>query len=161
MFEKHSEFNIERAAFSVELAADLGRITIHLDNASDGQAMNETKLKMTTDSLTAVQLVAREGSEVVGAATLTQLGGLMPNDKAWLEDFVVVPEVRGKGVADAIADEWEEWCQEREITTLMFTSGWNREAAHRFYLRRGSFILNNPTDKTAFFNYPIPAERSK
>ncbi len=150
----NNELVVVRADFSPELAAELGQLTLHLTDSVYGDPISESNLRVATDSQTGEQLIAKQGDNLLGAATLTQIGGLLTR-KAWLEDFVVAPEARGQGVADAIADEWEKWCQERDITTLMFTSGWHREAAHRFYLRRGAFILNSSDDKTALFNYPI------
>ncbi len=144
--------------YSSGLGQVLGRSLVHLTGETDTEPIPEAKLRFNIDNPGAEQLIAVSNTQILGAATLTQLGGLMPHAKAWLEDFFVVPEARGKGVADALADEWEAWCREREITTLMFTSGWHREAAHRFYKRRGAVILNTPSDRTAFFNYPVPLE---
>lgn len=152
----NNELVVIRADFSPELAIELGQLTLYLADSVNGDPIAESNLRVGTDSPSAEQLIARQGSKLLGAATLTQIGGLLTR-KAWLEDFVVTPEARGLGAADALADEWERWCQERDITTLMFTSGWHREAAHKFYLRRGAVILNQPGDKTAFFNYPIQA----
>lgn len=150
---------VERATYSDRLATDLGQLSVFLSDGATGDAVEE-KLRMNTESPTIEQLVAYKGDQLVGAATLTQIGGIMPINKAWLEDFVVHADVRGQGVADTIADEWEAWSRERDISMLLFTSGWARTAAHAFYLRRGAKILNDNNDVTAFFNYPIPKERN-
>lgn len=158
-----NHINVEESSFVVErvmrydndLTAALGGLLLHLSDRADGAPISEAKLRSQIESPSVEQIIAHASTRLLDAATLTQLGGLMPTNKGWLEDFVVAPEARGLGVADAIADEWEDWARQREITTIMFTSGWDREAAHKFYLRRGAVILNDKNDKTAFFNYPI------
>ncbi|MBP7807411.1 GNAT family N-acetyltransferase [Candidatus Saccharibacteria bacterium] len=152
-----SEFSVERASYSTDMAAQLGRLNVHLTDGAAGTSVPEDLLRVGTDSPYAVQLVARQREQIIGAASLTQLTG-MNNYDAWLNDFVVAPDWRGSGVADAIRDGWNEWTRERGVQRLLFTSGWAKQAAHRFYLRHGGLILNPEGGKTAFFNMPIPGE---
>lgn len=141
--------------YTDELASAIGDLTVHL---TERAAIDCERLEFSISSPSVEQFVAVMGERVVGASTLTELGGLLAGPRnAWLSDVVTHPEARGTGTADQMADEWEDWSREREIGALLFTSGWNREAAHRFYRKRGAYIINEHTDdKTAFWNYPIP-----
>lgn len=83
-------------------------------------------------------LVARDGDAIVGMVNLlftvsTALGERV----ALLEDMVVAPAARGRGIGsellrEAIAHAWAQGC--RRITLL--TDGTN-QAAQRFYARHG------------------------
>lgn len=154
-----SELVLERVSlYTPELAAQLGELMIDLSEKASGQPTPEEKLRLNIESPSVLQLVVFAGDQAVGSSVITKLGGTTDGpSNGWLNDVVLHPDSRGKGVADLMADEWEAWCREENIDRLLFTSAWYRQPAHRFYLRRGAFIINNhPEDKTAFFNYPIP-----
>lgn len=154
------EIQIERASYSPELAVELGQLNMHLTDVSEGSPVPEDLLRVGTESPFAVQLTARARDTLIGAASLTQLAGLNHRD-AWLNDFVVNPDWRSTGVAEALREGWNNWAQERSIDRLLFTSGWGKVAAHKFYQRHGASIINPQGGKTAFFNMPIPRESTE
>src|SRR5262245_59526605 len=91
-----------------EIAANLGRIMPFLSTHADGSPISIDFLKHTVESPSAVQFAAVVSGEaptefhdlaerypIVGAATVSTLHGAV-GEKAWLEDFVVVPEARGR-----------------------------------------------------------------
>lgn len=93
------------------------------------------------------QLVARDDKGyIVGTATLSIILGAGMRKRAWLEDFVTDPDVRGKGVSQAMWDEVIRWCKDRQLD-LHFTSKPTREAAHHFYLKNGAEIRNTSVFK--------------
>lgn len=147
---------IERAGeFTPELAAGIGLLQPFLSNNRDDSPISEDKLRSIIESPTMEQIVAVESSRIVGAASIKLVNTENDEPTGWLDDFVTHPDTRGKGVADMVADEWENWFRERNVNALYFTSNWQRVAAHKFYLRRGAKIISPPDTKSAVFLYPI------
>ena len=95
-------------------------------------------------------LLAFEGEEILGMATVSVVFGAGIRKNAYLEDFVVSSAARGKGVGGAIWGEILEWAREKGCSKLEFTSGKGREAAQAFYLHRGAEIYG-----TNFFQKEI------
>lgn len=85
-------------------------------------------------------ILAIEDGEILGMATASVVFGAGIRKNAYLEDFVVSSEARGKGVGGMIWEEIIRWGQEKECRKLEFTSGRGREAAQKFYLNRGAEI---------------------
>lgn len=97
------------------------------------------------------QLVARDTSgRIVGTATLTVTMGAAVGRNAWLEDFVVDPELQGSGIGGKLWDQMLEWCRDHDVKNLGFTSNPTRRAAHAFYLKRGAVIRD-----TSYFKKSI------
>ena len=95
-------------------------------------------------------LIAEDGGEILGMATVSVVFGAGIRKNAYLEDFVVSSAARGKGVGGAIWEEILEWAREKECAKLEFTSGKGREAAQEFYLHRGAEIY-----ETNFFQKEV------
>lgn len=87
-------------------------------------------------------LLAFDGSQVLGMATLSIVMGAGVRKNAYLEDFVVAASARGKGVGGALWEEMLSWAREKGAACLEFTSGHGREAAQQFYLNRGAEIYD-------------------
>lgn len=86
------------------------------------------------------QLVARdEAGRIVGTATLSIIMGAGVNTKAYLEDFVVDPEVRGAGIGGKLWEAMLDWAREHGANKLNFTSS-AQKGAQAFYLKRGAVI---------------------
>lgn len=139
----HSDFNFtteELTRYSVEDATDIGRLLPYLSDAFDGSPTSKERLESIISSSFHTQLVARSGNEIVGIATLSILLGAGSGKSAWLEDFVVSPNVRGTGVADALWNAIIDWCKQQQVKSLNFTSRPSRVAAHHFYKKRGATI---------------------
>jgi ribosomal protein S18 acetylase RimI-like enzyme len=106
--------------------------------APDAQAQARGLERITGDAAVGTILVARDGGAIVGMVSLlftvsTALGGRV----ALLEDMVVAPAARGRGIGsdllrEAVAHARAQGC--KRITLL--TDGAN-EAAQRFYARHG------------------------
>lgn len=95
--------------------------------------------KITNDQDTELREL-RANYPIVGAATVSTLNGVL-GQKAWLEDFVVLPDVRQYGVAQMIWDTMSAWRTERGLTQMRFNSTPDRARAHGFYKRNGCAVL--------------------
>lgn len=162
-----------------EFAMELGHVIHYLDPHSPVEAVDSGRLRRTMDAEDAVQLVAvlNQGETIpgwdhrfIGAATLSTLHGAQ-HEQAWLEDFVVVPHARGskrvkdeldRGVADAMWDAMNYWRVENGLYRMRFSSAHDKEAAHKFYYRKGCVALagaaGTPDDKTVFFVHNLDDE---
>lgn len=81
-------------------------------------------------------IVARDGSEVVGALTLA----MFPTPtgiRAWIEDVIVDEAARGQGIGEALTRKALEAAREAGARTVDLTSRPSREAAGRLYERVG------------------------
>lgn len=83
-------------------------------------------------------VVARENGRVVGMVNLlftvsTALGGRV----ALLEDMVVMPEKRGKGVGSKLLQYSIESAAEMDCLRITLLTDADNEGAHRFYQRHG------------------------
>ncbi len=95
-------------------------------------------------------MVAEEEGVILGMTTVSVVMGAGIGKNAYLEDFVVGGEARGKGVGGAIWEKVIAWAERKGCRKLEFTSGKGREAAQRFYLKRGAKIY-----ETKFFQRGI------
>jgi GNAT superfamily N-acetyltransferase len=83
-------------------------------------------------------LVARDGREVVGMVNLlftisTAEGGRV----AWLEDLIVHPSHRGKGMGSQLIKEAVQFARERGIRRITLLTDGDNSDAIRFYERHG------------------------
>ena len=89
-------------------------------------------------------IIAEEEGRILGMASMSMMMGAGIYKNAYLEDFVVLGEARGKGVGRKIWEEILTWAREKGARRLEFTCGAGREAAHAFYHKHGAEIY--PTD---------------
>lgn len=151
MASREKDLKIERLGeYSDEMAAAIGRLMPFLsENASD-EPIPEERLRAIIDSPDREQLLAILEGRVVGSAVLNIIVG-NKGDKAWLEDFVTDPEMRGQGVGHRLWLEMLDWCREHGINQMEFTSRHQRQDAHAFYEEHGAEIRD-----TATFRVKIP-----
>lgn len=148
-----------------EIAENIGQIMPFLSSSHDGSPLDMDYLRNTVESPSAVQLVAvineHEDPEVwdlaqrhpiVGAATISTLHGAL-GEKAWLEDFVAVPEARKYRVGQALWDAMTSWRTENGLYQMRFNSRADRNSAHSFYHRNGCIEL--ASGETTLFSHTI------
>ncbi|HEU5042294.1 MAG TPA: GNAT family N-acetyltransferase [Gemmatimonadales bacterium] len=83
-------------------------------------------------------LVADDGGEVVGVASVTRLTLLhLAEPAALLSALVVRPDRRARGVGHALVEAVARHAGELGCATLELTSRDDRHAAHRFYRELG------------------------
>lgn len=96
-----------------------------------------------------VLLAHDDDGRIVGVAVLSIIMNFHAK-KVYLEDFVTDTAVRGQGVGSQLWDAMLTWGKEKGCSELCFTSGYDRKAAHQFYLHHGASIYD-----TAFFRKTI------
>lgn len=131
---------------SADIAEQLNDLLVQLSPESK---VDQGRLEQIINSQTAGIIVAKDGEKIVGMATVNVIQKLA-EAKAELEDFVVDTDQRGKGVAGVLWDRVIDWCRQKEVGVLEFTSRPSREAAQRFYSKVGAEIRD-----TNFFRYKI------
>ena len=81
-------------------------------------------------------LVAREGDRAVGLCTVyLDIDSVRFGRRVWLEDLVVDPERRSRGIGKRLLEAAREWARDRGATHLELDSYEGRVDAHRFYER--------------------------
>ena len=98
-----------------------------------------------------VLLAWGEEGQVLGMMSLSVVMGAGVRKNAYLEDFVVSAEARGKGVGSALWRGMEEWAVEKGCARMEFTCGQGRETAQEFYRRHGAEVY-----ETNFFRKELP-----
>ncbi|MGA2520218.1 MAG: GNAT family N-acetyltransferase [Acidimicrobiales bacterium] len=85
-----------------------------------------------------VLLVARDGvgGAVLGSLTLVVFSA-PTGPRAWIEDVVVAPDTRGRGIGASLVNEALARAQAAGCRTVDLTSRPSRQAANRLYLRLG------------------------
>lgn len=87
----------------------------------------------------AVLVAADHAGGLIGLCTAYQdLHSIRFGYRAWIEDLVVDPRHRSRGVGKALLDAAKGWARERGAMHLELDSGLERTDAHRFYRREGS-----------------------
>ncbi len=128
-------------AYSFEDAAAIGRLLPFLSDSFSGEPVDRQLLTDIIASPYHDQLVARStDGTIVGALTVSLTMGMGVVHKAWLEDFIVDPAIQGGGVGGKLWDAMIDWCRTRGVHKLDFTSHPTKEAAQRFYLKRGAVV---------------------
>lgn len=87
-------------------------------------------------------LVAEEDGEIVGIAALSVIMGPGIRKNAYLEDFVVNQNIRGKGIGSTLWQAMLDWAREKGCNRIEFTCGNGREAAQEFYKNHGATIYD-------------------
>lgn len=120
-------------------AVGIGRLMPFLNDKLTSEPMAEDLLRRIIESPDHDQLVAKLDGIIVGAATVNLLLGAGMKMQGYLEDFVVDPEARGRGIGDKLWQAIIDWCREHGVD-LGFTSNPARVAAHRFYDSHGAEV---------------------
>ena len=76
--------------------------------------------------------IAREGDAVLGCAALADKG-----DYGEMKSMFVSEDARGKGVADALIRQLEDYARELDLPVIRLETGDLLHAAHRLYERHG------------------------
>ena len=87
--------------------------------------------------------------DVVGQMNL---GHFNDESIGYIHFFYVVPEWRGRGVANTMAEFADEWLNQRGFTKALLSVALDNERAVRFYLRRGWKDLGARPDRPDLHN---------
>jgi ribosomal protein S18 acetylase RimI-like enzyme len=130
-----SDHQIERATI---VDAGLVEAMAHLVSQLSSSASIPTvdDLQAIVDSPCTTLLLARDDGRIVGSLTLAVFR-IPTGVRAWIEDVVVDPSHRGKGVGEALSREAVRVARTKGARTIELTSRPTREAANRLYVRLG------------------------
>ena len=83
-------------------------------------------------------LLALDGHMPAGAATVyVDTYSIRYGLRCWVEDLVVLPSQRGRGVGKLLLDAAVDWGRKHGCDFVQLHSGLGRKDAHRFYLTNG------------------------
>ncbi|MEZ4699102.1 MAG: GNAT family N-acetyltransferase [Rhodothermales bacterium] len=121
-------------AVTDELVAAFGRLVPHLTDSV--APPDRDALARLLDSGGTTLLLARLDGTVEGALALAMYR-IPTGVRAWIEDVVVTPAARGRGVGQALVEHALELAREAGAASVELTSRPEREAANRLYRRLG------------------------
>ncbi len=106
--------------------------------SSSAPPLSEPALEEIVDSPATVLLVARDAADgtILGSLTLVVFSA-PTGARAWIEDVVVAPATRGRGIGAALVGEALQRARAAGSRTVDLTSRPSREAANRLYVRLG------------------------
>jgi GNAT superfamily N-acetyltransferase len=83
-------------------------------------------------------LLALDGHTPAGAATVyVDTYSIRYGLRCWVEDLIVLPSQRSRGVGKLLLDAAEDWGRKHGCDFVQLHSGLGRKDAHRFYLTNG------------------------
>ena len=95
-------------------------------------------------------LLAVDGRTVVGMLALyVDFLMIRYGLRCWLEDFVVLPSHRSRGIGKALLEAAADWARTHGCTHIQLNSFNSRVDAHRFYVASGM------TQDSLSFNLPL------
>ena len=126
----------EVTAVTPEVVKALGALVPELSTSAP--TLTAAALEEIVGSPATVLLVARDGAggAILGSLTLVVFSA-PTGSRAWIEDVVVAPETRGRGVGAALVLDALERAAAAGSRTVDLTSRPSREAANRLYVRLG------------------------
>jgi ribosomal protein S18 acetylase RimI-like enzyme len=124
----------EVTAATPEVVAALQALVPEL--SSSAPPLTAGAVQVIVDSPATVLLLARADAAIAGSLTLVVFSA-PTGPRAWIEDVVVSPAARGKGVGAALVLDALDRARAAGCRTVDLTSRPSREAANRLYLRHG------------------------
>ncbi len=167
-----AEVVVERLqTYSPEDAVVLGALRHYMSPQKPNIPLSETLLRtMIEDPANRVLIVARlaasgqiVSSETLNVITTPDVGDLDVGRLAWLGFVSTDPAYRGQGIFGKVWLDGLEWCEERGINAMDFTSNPHnpvRATAREIYIAKGALIKD-----TDYFQLDVrkalAAERTK
>lgn len=144
---------IERLTkYTPEIATRIRELLIQLSRSKKdrGEIPREWFEELISSNHHDMLLAIDDNDKIIGIATLSIIMGPIARKIAYLEDFVTDESVRGQGVGSTLWQAMLDWAAEKGCLELNFTSGQGREAAWKFYQKKGAEIYD-----TNFFRKTI------
>ena len=129
--------------YSPKIAAAIRELLIQLSRSGKdkGEIPEEWFLDVINSPWHDVLLAVEDG-KILGMCNLSVVMGAGIGKNAYLEDFVVAAEARGKGVGDKLWQEMLVWGEEKGAKRMEFTCGNGREVAQAFYKNHGAEVYD-------------------
>lgn len=130
------------AEYDEKLAADMGRLLKDLDAAATGAPISREWMEEVIESRWHDQLLAYDGEDLVGMATVSVVMSAFGGRVEYLEDLVVSKERQGQGIGSVLWEAIVAWGREKGAKKLEFTSSGKdlKAGAVEFYLGKGAEI---------------------
>lgn len=110
-----------------------------LGHLSGAPPPSDEELAAIADSGATTVLVARIGGRIVGTLSLV-IFPLLTGKRAWIEDVVVLPDLRGRGLATALIEKALRSARDAGCRTVDLTSRPTRVEGNRLYEKLGFAI---------------------
>ncbi len=117
-------------------AADHAAVSDLLAHLSRVKSPDAAQFASIARSSATALLCARVDGRIVGTLSLVTFS-LLTGTRAWIEDVVVAPDARGRGVATALVDEALQRAGRLGCRTVDLTSRPSRIEANRLYEKLG------------------------
>ena len=142
MSDKHELIIGPMAEYDGEIAAQMGQLLTNLSSSYDGAPVERERLEDIMESPWHDILLAFDGKELVGMASVSVIMGSKIGRNEYLEDFVVAAGHEGQGIGTQIWNKILEWGRNKGCARLEFTSSGKgkKQGAVEFYKRRGAEI---------------------
>ncbi len=128
--------------YDAELAAAMGELLCDLQFNYDGAPVPRERIEEIIESPWHDILLAFDGDELVGMASVSVVMGALIDRNECLEDLVVSAKCQGKGVGSQLWEAILEWGRAKGCSKLNFTSTGKdkKQGAVSFYLSKGAKI---------------------
>lgn len=128
--------------YDADVAAAMGKLLAVLSAKYNGEAVSRELLEEIIESPWHDVLLAFDGDELVGMASMSVLMGTLVQRVAYLEDFVVAKNKQGQGIGTTIWQEIIVWSKKKGCKRLEFTSSGKAEKAGavEFYKKLGAEV---------------------
>jgi ribosomal protein S18 acetylase RimI-like enzyme len=136
--------------YDVDIDAGIGQLMPYLDPTFSAEP-RPADLRAIIASTDHDQLVALRlaDSRIVGAATMTIVRGYGLGRAGRLEDFVVDPTIRRQGVATKLWTTMMQWCEAKDLDSMVFETERDRPEALAFYEKMGARIVKDSLQQAA------------
>ena len=109
------------------------------ESSPPDEGVLEMARTLITDPSQGAAFIARQDGRAVGFATLDWKWSMLKGARlGYLEDLYVLPEARGRGIADALIEVCAERCRELGMPALQWLTQPHNERARAVYDRAGA-----------------------
>lgn len=137
----HGAMIREAASGDVDAALELYPLLFERPGAPpprwDPEAARERLREAIGSDRSTIVLAEEGGFGIAGlCSAYLDIASVRYGQRCWVEDLIVVPERRSRGVGEALLSSARDWAAEHGATHLELDSGHGRTDAHRFYERQ-------------------------
>ncbi|MBR3164282.1 GNAT family N-acetyltransferase [Candidatus Saccharibacteria bacterium] len=128
--------------YDAEVAEAMGELLCALSSSYNGEAVARERIEEIIESPWHDIMVAFDGEELVGMASLSVIMGTKIGRNLYLEDLVVKAGKQGQGIGSLLWEKILEWGRKKGCKRLEFTSSGKgkKQGAVDFYLAKGAEI---------------------
>ena len=149
----------ELTEYSEWAAKGIGELMPHLDPSFSSEPTARDLLGDITSSPSHAQLIAisrelalardpdeQRSGRIIGATTLSMVMGAGFGRRGEMEDVIVDPAARGRGIGGMLLEATDRWCESKGLSFLMFVTEAHRPGAIRMYEKWGAERVTDGTN---------------